>query len=538
MSMQTLSRLKYWASKTLPPKLYWNLMGQFKPVPAVTSEYDNVDDCLASGQQVVDLLDGLGVLRPDAVTLHIGAGLGRVEAHLRHRVATCYGADISESMVRRARRLVPYDNVRFFVIDGRGLSELPVARFDLIYSFLVFQHLPRPQFSRYVTEAYSRLADGGHFVFHLMVDETGTRPDPPASHPYGLRYYRRADVEDELLRAGFAAVTRRTLDGAPDDGSTATGDVVFCATAVTNGTPATATAAEVSAPGTTRHPAVVGGAGRLSRRLHEAGVVRGRASGVVRRLASHAAAHGTVVYRNQAGHLVTADLGDYMERSGFFGAHGAALVRFVSAHLNPGDWAIDAGANVGLITSPMAAAVGRTGSVWAVEPFPRNVERLRALKDANGLEQLEIFPVALSSTSATAELRLSATPGGSGFPSFVAPWAGDQRLEVATRTLDELVEAHAPDRPLRLLKIDVEGAEGDLLAGARRTLTRLRPTVICELHDSLLRAAGTSADGLLETFAELGYVTRPPFDRPPGPLDGAVVDVLLVPEERAGAPVP
>jgi ubiquinone/menaquinone biosynthesis C-methylase UbiE len=232
MIMPTLSRVKYWASQTLSPKLYWNLMGQFKPVPAVTSDYHNVDDCLASGLQVVDLLDDLGVLRPDAVTLHIGAGLGRVEAHLRQRVATCYGADISQSMVRRARLLVPYDNVEFFVIDGQGLSGLPVSRFDLIYSFLVFQHLPRPHFFRYIHETFSHLSEDGHFVFQLMVDETGTRTDPPATHPYGLRYYRRADVQDELLQAGFATVTRCTLDGAPDDdGSSGEGtvDVVFCA---------------------------------------------------------------------------------------------------------------------------------------------------------------------------------------------------------------------------------------------------------------------------------------------------------------------
>ncbi len=230
MSVRTLSRVKYWASRSVSPRLYWYLMGQFKPVPAVTSEYDNVDDCLASGRQVVDLLQDFGVLRADAVTLHIGAGLGRVEAHLRHRVAMCYGADISPSMVRRARRLVPYENVRFFVIDGTGLSGLPVSGFDVIYSFLVFQHLPRAQFSRYVADARARLSPGGHFVFQLMIDESGTHPDPPANHPYGLRYYTRADVHALLKAAGFAPVERYTLDGAVDDGSVESGDIVFCTT--------------------------------------------------------------------------------------------------------------------------------------------------------------------------------------------------------------------------------------------------------------------------------------------------------------------
>lgn len=275
-------------------------------------------------------------------------------------------------------------------------------------------------------------------------------------------------------------------------------------------------------------------AGRASRRLHRAGVVRGRASGAVRRLATHLAHRGTVAYRDAAGHLVTADLDDYMERSGFFGAHQPGLVRFVSSVLAPGDWAIDAGANVGLITSAMAAAVGPAGAVWAVEPLPRNVERLRALKDGNHLDHLHVFPVALSSRAATAELRLPAGTGGSGFASFVAPWAGEGRLEVRTRTLDDLVDAHGPAHPLRLVKIDVEGAEGELLAGARTTLTAHRPVVVCELHDPLLRAAGTSAAGLLAAFADLGYrpAARAPFRRLPRSLDGVVLDVLLQPESR------
>ncbi len=184
----------------------------------------------------------------------------------------------------------------------------------------------------------------------------------------------------------------------------------------------------IAAAPTVRHAALVGAAGRLSRRLHSAGVLRGTASGVVRRLAGRLAGSGTITYRNSAGHLVAADLGDYVERLGVFGAHAGPMIRFVSSHLAPGDWAIDAGANVGLMASPMAAAVGPSGTVWAVEPFPRNVARLRALKEANHLEQLRIFPLALSSGTGTAELRLAAAPGGSAFPSFVAPWAGEERV--------------------------------------------------------------------------------------------------------------
>jgi SAM-dependent methyltransferase len=224
-----LSRVKYWASRPLPPKAYWYLMGRFKAVPAVTSDYVDVEDCLASGQQVVDLLDRLGVLHPGAVTLHIGCGIGRVEHHLRHRVRRCVGVDVSPSMVKRARALVPYENVEFHCTNGTDLSAMADGTVDLVYSFLVFQHLPRPQFRRYVAEAHSKLSEGGRFVFQMMIDETGTAPEPPPSHPYGLRHYTRRQVEDALAAAGFFDVSRTDLHGRADDGSLVTGDVVFSA---------------------------------------------------------------------------------------------------------------------------------------------------------------------------------------------------------------------------------------------------------------------------------------------------------------------
>lgn len=224
---RALSRVKYWASRPLSPKAYWYLMGRFKPVRAVTSGYTDVDECLASGEGVVELLDKLGALDTDATTLHIGSGLGRVESHLRTRVRRCVGVDVSPSMVKRARRLVSFDNVDFYCTDGKDLSRWPDGSFQVIYSFLVFQHLSRPQFRCYVEEAHAKLSKKGQFVFQMMVDDSGTRPEPPPSHPYGLRYYRRAEVQELLERVGFDQIDRADLEGHPDDSAKSVGNVVF-----------------------------------------------------------------------------------------------------------------------------------------------------------------------------------------------------------------------------------------------------------------------------------------------------------------------
>lgn len=266
-----------------------------------------------------------------------------------------------------------------------------------------------------------------------------------------------------------------------------------------------------------------------TRQLHAHIPLPASVSGGFRRLAGLLASTGTYSYRDSHGHLVDADLSDYMERIGFFGAHSAKLIRFLDVTLRPGDWVIDAGANVGLISSPMAAAVGSEGRVWAIEPLPRNVERLRRLREANNLVQLEVFPLALSSKATLERLRLSSRPGGSGSGSFVAPWARDAYTEVATTPLDTLIAERDPGIPLRLLKIDVEGFEGELLAGAMETLTTRKPLILCEFHDPLLRAAGTSSEQLLEQFGSLGYRPSPPFGRPSGSLDHQVLDLLLAP---------
>ncbi len=268
---------------------------------------------------------------------------------------------------------------------------------------------------------------------------------------------------------------------------------------------------------------------RVSRALHGRGYVGDRSAAMVRLVARRLAAEGTYTYHDHHGHLMEADLADYMERAGFFGVHSPKLLRLLSSRLRPGDWVIDAGANVGLFASAFSATVGPQGRVWAVEPLPHNVERLRRLKQANDLTQLEILPFALGSAPSTARLRVPAAPGGSGFGSFVATWPTSGEIEVSTCRLDDLVEGVDPGRPLRLVKIDVEGFEGELVAGAARTLSTRRPLVLCEFHDPLLRAAGRSSQELLRQFERCGYAPLGAHESSPRSLDGRVVDLLLGP---------
>lgn len=270
-----------------------------------------------------------------------------------------------------------------------------------------------------------------------------------------------------------------------------------------------------------------------SRRIQGRGRAGWVVSAVTRRLASRLMTAGTYTYRDPWGHLLEADVSDYLERAGFLGAHSPTLLRNLDRVVAAGDWVIDVGANVGLVASRLCRLVGPSGEVWAVEPLPRNVERLEALRDRNGLGQLTVLPVALSAEAGTARLRLPIRGGGA-FGSFVATWETCGEIDVTTARLDDLVAERRPPGRLRLVKIDAEGFEPQVIAGATETLSTLRPLVLCEFNDILLHQAGTSSAELLGRFAALGYAPTTPLDRRPTKLTGRNVDLLLA--HGAGGP--
>jgi SAM-dependent methyltransferase len=104
--------------------------------------------------------------RERAVAVEVGSGLGRVCLALSRRFDRVIGIDISPEMVSRARALVAEPRVTFQEGDGLSLQGIDDGTADLVLSFTVFQHIPRPAIvHRYIEEAGRVLRPGGLLVF-------------------------------------------------------------------------------------------------------------------------------------------------------------------------------------------------------------------------------------------------------------------------------------------------------------------------------------------------------------------------------------
>jgi len=169
------------------------------------------------------------------------------------------------------------------------------------------------------------------------------------------------------------------------------------------------------------------------------------------------------------GARIELDPGSANSESVLAGRFERALLDFVLARLGPGDSCVDVGAHVGYWTLPLAVAVGPPGRVVAVEAFQPNVERLRANLARNGVTNTEVRHAAASDVSGTATLRVSGT--SSSWNSIVSSGTyfqdSVQVVQVPAVALDDLNLG-----PVDLVKIDVEGAEQQVIAGAGNLLSR------------------------------------------------------------------
>ncbi|MDP1793566.1 MAG: FkbM family methyltransferase [Acidimicrobiales bacterium] len=148
--------------------------------------------------------------------------------------------------------------------------------------------------------------------------------------------------------------------------------------------------------------------------------------------------------------------------------------------LRPGMVFVDVGGNKGDFALIAAKAMGSTGRIVCVEPEPVNAAWIRKSVGRNGYTNVEIEQVALADRDGDDTLFLGPKSGWHTLvedPSLVVA-----TLTVPIRTLDSLLAERGIEK-VDVIKIDVEGAEGRVLAGAGQTLGGDNPmTLLIDLH--------------------------------------------------------
>jgi FkbM family methyltransferase len=158
------------------------------------------------------------------------------------------------------------------------------------------------------------------------------------------------------------------------------------------------------------------------------------------------------------------------------------LLRAIKRYVVEGDTVYDIGANIGYVSLSLAKRVGVKGRVVAFEPLPANVKLLQQAIAESRLANIEVFEVAASGKSGEAVIRVADNPSMASLVWHRGDASSAQHC-VKTVAVDELIETGQLSPPT-FVKIDVEGAESQVLVGMQRTITTARPVIFMECSDA------------------------------------------------------
>ena len=175
------------------------------------------------------------------------------------------------------------------------------------------------------------------------------------------------------------------------------------------------------------------------------------------------------------------------EEAGFWrGEHEPGVQSAISAIVRPGDVVYDVGAHLGSLTLGAARLVGTSGRVVAFDGDPENIERLRenSLRNRLGACVQPVHAAVWSRQSATGILfrrgKELLSQGGVESDGQRPVLGNGEIISVPVTTLDDFVAGGGPVP--RLIKIDVEGGEYEVLRGGTSLFALQRPLIIVEVH--------------------------------------------------------
>ena len=173
-----------------------------------TTHYQNDEIFNRAGERgVTQFLELLGPhINSSWHVLDVGCGIGRMIRPMASHFECISGVDVSGEMVSKARHwLRNIENATVFENNGIDLKLFESSQFELVYSSIAFQHMPREVFDNYLSEINRVLKPNGFLEFQMYV---GVYRDPPFEDTLTIRVYEQDELLDRLKNHGFSLVNK------------------------------------------------------------------------------------------------------------------------------------------------------------------------------------------------------------------------------------------------------------------------------------------------------------------------------------------
>lgn len=209
--------------------------------------------------------------------------------------------------------------------------------------------------------------------------------------------------------------------------------------------------------------------------------------------------------------------------------------------LRPGDAVVDGGANYGYWSLVAASLTGPAGKVFAFEASPLTAARLESNVNASQCRNIRIYASALSCDDGTAEINVADQNAIAAHSSLHAhkSWKWTKTVPVRLTRLDDIATKEGWPA-LRLVKLDIEGAELSALKGMQRTLLKDKPFLTVEWNVSAASGFGYHPREMVAYLQDQGFAlvrpTRVGFLPAEPPAEDDVSMLWFVPAQGQSRP--
>ncbi|MCD5397250.1 MAG: FkbM family methyltransferase [Candidatus Pacebacteria bacterium] len=198
----------------------------------------------------------------------------------------------------------------------------------------------------------------------------------------------------------------------------------------------------------------------------------------------------------------------------FRGVYELKNTLLIQKILSSGDIFFDIGGNAGYFSVIASPIVGPAGSVHYFEPNPKLCALFKRSLEKNEISNVKIVPKAVMSNNGKVKFLSMKDSGLSRIvidPKVIKNNQKNKLTTVPSITIDDYCQLNMDTKDCpKLIKIDVEGAELNVLQGAKQTLKRHQPIIFAEIQNITLNKFGATATKLFKFMSSLGYKGKDP----------------------------